>query len=238
MLTSKYRYLIPNAITFASLACGVISIFLAASGDLFPAGVLILVCYILDLLDGAAARKFNASTEFGLQLDSLVDVVVFGVAPAALMFAHLRSENAMNFFAWVAIVAFVLAGAFRLARFNTMPAKEDGSNDSIGLTITTAGATAALSVLADIHYPTETFHDAVFIPFMLLSALLMVSQIKYPSFKGVVMGKKRSLPKTFLLYSTVAVLLTQLPFIIAWFTFNSGYLGFGITRASMRKLFA
>ena len=80
--------------------------------------------------------------------------------------------------------------------------------------------------------------DFWFIPFMFLSAVLMVSQIKYPSFKGVVVGKQRSRPKSFLLYSTVAVLVTQLPFISAWFVFNSGYLGFGIGRSTMRKIFA
>lgn len=235
MRNSKYRYLIPNGITFLSLTCGIVSIMAAASAKLHLSGGLILVSYILDLLDGASARKLNASSQFGLQLDSLVDMVSLGVAPAILVFSHLNLEGGDMTLVWPATAVVVLAGAYRLARFNLLPPKKTGVKDSVGLTITAAGATLALAVLADIHpYMTEQNWDFVpnaFFPHLMFTiSLLMISRIPYPSF-GQVFGHKWVTPVG---VSGALVLWYLLTFINAWFVCTLGYLTISLARAGYR----
>ena len=148
------KYLVPNAVTFAHLACGVISILIISTGgNLKTAGIFILAAYILDMVDGSIARKIDASSEFGLQMDSLADMVGLGVAPAALVFAHLQGKGLSMAWVWPIVILLPLSGAFRLARFNLLPMKTSASKDSVGLTISTGGAVVAMAVLSDLYAP-------------------------------------------------------------------------------------
>ena len=229
-MNSKYRYLVPNGITFISLTCGIVSILLAISGNFLWAGGLILASYVLDLFDGAAARRLKAGSEFGLQLDSLVDMVSLGTTPAILVFAHLRTEllPAQMIWVWPVVIAFPLAGAFRLARFNLLPPKQSGSKDSAGLTISTGGATLSLAVLSDllVDWPSIWMVLLVFIV-----CLLMVSTIPFPSFMWVFSSKR----KNALLIILFAISMWRTPFFNAWFFWNSTYLGVSLARAGYKR---
>lgn len=232
-MNSQYRYLIPNSITFISLTCGIVSILLAATGELVIAGFLILASYILDLFDGASARYLNAGSEFGLQLDSLVDMVSLGTAPAVLAFMYLYLADAAST-TLIAILSafFVLGGAYRLARFNLLPPKTSGSTDSAGLTISSAGATLALAVVSDMTILTLSLPAGWLMPIMIICGVLMVSRIPFPSFRGVFKGRLR-----------IGVLLVLFTVTIAWATFgkawhfwNTVYLGWGLTRAGYLQI--
>lgn len=228
----RVRYLLPNAITFLSLACGVAAIALAGSGALMEAGLLVLASYVLDLLDGEAARRLNAGSAFGVQLDSLVDMVSLGVAPAMLAFFHLRMEGDVTpFLLWPATIFYVTAGAFRLARFNLLPEKT-GQTDSIGLTISTAGATLTLAVLSDIVNVEEVLANALFIPLLLSLALLMVSRLKCPSIVWLFSRWWANL--LYMIYFVITLVILQLSLFHVWFLFNSGYLGIAVMRAGFR----
>ncbi len=229
-MNNKYRYLVPNGITFISLTCGIVSILLSATGNLQPAGILILTSYILDLFDGAMARKLKAGSEFGLQLDSLVDMVSLGTAPAVIAFMHLRAEGLEMIWVWPFAILLPLAGAFRLARFNLLPPKESGNTDSVGLTISTGGATIALAVLSDLAWSVELVPDFAFIPLLGFVSLLMVSKIAFPSFMWVFSGRRRN-ALLILLFGTS---LLQMPFFNAWFMWTNAYLGISLARASYR----
>lgn len=227
-MNSRYRYLIPNSITFISLTCGIVAILLAATGELVIAGVLILASFILDLFDGASARFLNAGSEFGLQLDSLVDMVSLGTAPALLAFMYLfLNQAASTTLIAVLAVFFALAGAYRLARFNLLPPKASGRGDSAGLTISSAGATLALAVVSDMSILTLSLPATWLMPIMLICGILMVSRVPFPSFRGVFKGRLR-----------IGVLLVLFAVTIAWATFgrawhfwNTVYLGWGLARA-------
>ena len=227
-MKSRYRYLIPNSITFISLTCGIVSILLAATGELVIAGVLILCSYILDLFDGASARYLNAGSEFGLQLDSLVDMVSLGTAPTVLAFMYLfLADVASTTLIGVLCVFFALAGAYRLARFNLLPAKASGRGDSTGLTISSAGATLALAVVSNMTILTVPLPATWLMAIILICGILMVSRIPFPSFAGVFKGRVR-----------IAILLVLFAVTIAWATFgkawhfwNTVYLGWGLARA-------
>ena len=233
MTSSKYRYLIPNGITFVSLTCGIVSILLSASNRLYGAGVLILCSYVLDLFDGAAARRLKAGSAFGLQLDSLVDMVRLGTAPAVLGFVHLQNEHVSPVLVWPSVIGFTLAGAFRLARFNLLPPKTSGSKDSMGLTITSGGATLALAVLSDIARPMVELPDVLFIPFILGVAALMVSRVAFPSFGGVFASKRRNLVLV-ALFGVSIIMSTS--FFNAWFFWNNTYLVSSLARAGYKRL--
>lgn len=229
---SKVRYVIPSAITFASLACGVTAILLAIEGNLVAAGVLILTSYVLDLFDGEAARRLDAGTEFGVQIDSLTDLISLGTAPAVLAFIHLRDGAHVSMApVWPLIVFYVLAGAFRLARFNLLPTKE-GQTDSVGLTISTAGATLALAVLSDVVNSEEVLHDLVFLPLLLGLALLMVSRISHPSITWVFSWRWANV--VYMISLAAGLLWLRLSLFHVWFLFNSGYLGVTLARAGYR----
>lgn len=233
-MKSQYRYLIPNSITFTSLTCGIVAILLAATGELVTAGILILASYILDLFDGASARYFNAGSAFGLQLDSLVDMVSLGTAPTVLAFMYLYlADVASTLFIGVLAVFFALAGAYRLARFNLMPPKASGRGDSAGLTISSAGATLALAVVSDMTILTLPLPASWLMPIMVICGFLMVSRIPFPSFRGVFKGRRR-----------IGVLLVLFTITIAWATFgkawhfwNTVYLGWGLARAGYLQFY-
>ena len=232
-MNSRYRYLIPNGITFISLTCGIVSILLAATGELVIAGVLILASYILDLFDGASARYFNAGSEFGLQLDSLVDMVSLGTAPTVLAFMYLYlADVGSPTFIGILSIFFALAGAYRLARFNMLPPKSSGRGDSTGLTISSAGATLALAVVSNMTILVVPLPASWLIPIMIICGLLMISRIPFPSFAGVFKGRLR-----------IGVLLVLFAVTIAWATFgkawhfwNTVYLGWGLARAGYLQI--
>jgi CDP-diacylglycerol---serine O-phosphatidyltransferase len=232
-MNSQYRYLIPNGITFISLTCGLVAILLAATGELVTAGVLILASFILDLFDGASARYLNAGSEFGLQLDSLVDMVSLGTAPTVLAFMYLYLANAAST-TLIAVLAvlFVLAGAYRLARFNLLPPKASGSTDSAGLTISSAGATLALAVVSDMTILTLALPSGWLMFIMLICSLLMVSRIPFPSFRGVFKGRGR----ISILLVLFAVTIGWATFGKAWHFWNTVYLGWGLARAGYLQI--
>ena len=119
---------LPNVLTLLNLSCGFLAI---AFSDLFWSPILILLAGLFDLFDGAAARWLKAESPMGLQLDSLCDLVSFGVAPAILLWLLVPNETV-----WFLLVPliYVLAGAWRLARFNV----SEKSSDFTGLAIPAA----------------------------------------------------------------------------------------------------
>lgn len=231
-MNSKYRYLVPNGITFISLTCGIIAILLSATGHLRPAGILILASYILDLFDGATARKLKAGSEFGLQLDSLVDMVSLGTAPAVLLFMHLRGEGLTAVWVWPFVIMVPLAGAFRLARFNLLPPKETGDTDSVGLTISTGGATLALAVLSDLALPGEYLPSFSFVILAAFVSLLMISTIAFPSIYWVFSGRYKNV----VILSLFGVSLIITTFFSAWFFWTNAYLGLSLARAGYKRI--
>ncbi|MCB9078506.1 MAG: CDP-diacylglycerol--serine O-phosphatidyltransferase [Anaerolineaceae bacterium] len=112
---------IPSIATLTSLACGVVAIMVLADGNFLLAALLIMLGSILDVLDGQLAVRLNAVSNIGKELDSLADVVTFGVAPTMLIYHLLLIVGVDRPVAILSSLAFVMAGALRLARFNTIP---------------------------------------------------------------------------------------------------------------------
>ena len=204
---SKRRgfYLIPSLFTVANIFCGFLSIVASSRGQYERASILILIAIFADVLDGRIARLTGTVTQFGEEFDSLADVTSFGVAPALLAFQWGLWEVPRVGMA-VAFL-YLVAGSIRLARFS---AKDSDSLDFIGLPIPAGAGSIAMLVLTS---PTPVTHPAfipVVVAFVLGLSLLMVSNLPYPSFKGVNLRRKWPAPTLFLI-ALVFSLITLTP---------------------------
>jgi len=177
---SPIAYLLPNFFTAASIFSGFYSISLALENSFISAAWFIFLSLIFDGLDGRIARLTNTASHFGVEFDSLADIVAFGVAPALLMYLYIG-----DVYGRVGIVAsslFIIFGAVRLARFNVMTARIEPSV-FIGLPIPTAAIMIATAILLFEHYAQFAKFQILLLPFSTFLAILMVSNIRYPSFK-------------------------------------------------------
>lgn len=181
---------IPNMFTLGNLYCGFLSIGFAASGSYKNAAILILIGMMLDSMDGRLARMLNADSSLGKELDSLADIVTFGVAPSFLLYYTYFYQFGL----WGIIVAglFPLFGAYRLARFNVTPSKTS-LNYFVGVPITAAGGILAILTLFGEYIP----NIVTTVVFTAL-AFLMVSRIKIPSFKEIPLPKYGTIVTLFL----------------------------------------
>jgi len=173
-------YLLPNFFTAASIFSGFFSISLALENSFIGAAWFIFLALIFDGLDGRVARLTNTASHFGVEFDSLADIVAFGVAPALLMYLYIGDE-----YGRVGIVAsslFIIFGAVRLARFNVMTARIEPSV-FIGLPIPTAAIMIAIAILLLEQYGEFAKFKILLLPLSTFLAVLMVSNIRYPSFK-------------------------------------------------------
>ncbi|WP_409306048.1 CDP-diacylglycerol--serine O-phosphatidyltransferase [Peribacillus sp. SCS-155] len=156
-----------NIITLTNLSLGGFAIIAIIKGDMNLGLLLIFLAALADRFDGMIARKFNCESELGKQLDSMCDIISFGVAPALLIYQGILDEFGApgTFFT----VFFIGCGAFRLARFNI----SENNGYFTGLPITAAGCFATLSFLAIPHW-----HPAYFLSLMIILSFLMVSPFK------------------------------------------------------------
>ena len=178
----KGVYILPNLFTTASLFTGFLGLIWAAEGKIEHCAAAILFSAVMDGLDGKVARLTNTASEFGVQYDSLADLVAFGVTPAFMLymwqlqtFPHLGLATAFLFAA---------CGALRLARFNITTSSAP-KNFSLGLTITMAGCTLASLVLF-VPYTPDFFQRLLpgfCLGITLSLAYLMVSRIRFATLK-------------------------------------------------------
>ena len=175
-------YLLPNLVTTGALFCGFYAIIAALSGELELACTAIVIAGFLDALDGRIARLTNTATEFGVQYDSMSDLVAFGVAPAILLYSWCLNE--LGKIGWIVAFFYVCCTALRLARFNTAP----DTKVFFGLPSPMAAGTLATLVwtwvdnLQPINGFTFSFVLAIFAGF---AALLMVSNVRYYNPKNI-----------------------------------------------------
>ena len=175
-----FRALIPNAVTALALCFGLTGIRFAVGEEWDKALAAIIFAGVLDAMDGRIARLLRADSRFGAELDSLSDVIAFGVAPALVIF--LWSLNAAPQFGWTAALALALACALRLARFNAQSDADEQPHKSAGfLTGVPAPAGAGLAFIPVYLWlvtGSELFREwYVTMPWILIVALLMISSI-------------------------------------------------------------
>lgn len=229
----------PSAFTLGNLFFGFWAIVSAYNGGYIWAGWFIMFAGVLDGLDGRVARASNTGTRFGAELDSLVDVISFGVAPALLI--YFEELSTAGRYAWVIGFLYVVAAAIRLARYNVNAAH--GGRPSpwfTGLPSPAAGGTLAVfyaftqtSWYRALFAQYNTQHQAT-VGLMVLLAFLMVSNVKYPRFPSAGFRTSGQLGGlAFYLVMLAGGLIVPEYFL---FTLGITYVAYGIIRAAVVNL--
>ena len=223
---------VPSMFTLANLFFGVWAVVLSARGDFYRAGWYVVIAGVLDMLDGRVARMSKAGSRFGAELDSLVDLVSFGVAPAFLTYRLVF--EAQGGFAWLFCYAFVMCMALRLARFNVGIVEHEPSDSFQGLPSPAAGMTLAT------YYPftqsgyyqaqlTNLPWSQIMVFLTLALSLTMVSSVRYAKLPRIGIRTARGL-------LGLVFFLTILSFAvwgrdIFFFPLGLAYLTYGLFRA-------
>ena len=176
----SFREIAPNMVTSGNLLCGTMSLILVLHGRVVPAAWLVFMAVFFDFMDGKVARRLGGGTHFGLEFDSLADVVSFGVAPAVLFYSVYAEP--LGVMGALAVSFFALCGALRLARFNVSHVPGPFQ----GLPIPAGGLFLASFILAGTHLP--PWLAALF---ALGTGVLMVSSVPYSSMKKLRRGQAR-----------------------------------------------
>lgn len=248
-------YILPNLFTFSSVFCGLLSIHWATVGaepaNFYRAALAILFAAVFDLVDGRVARLTKTESEIGVQLDSLADVLSFGVAPAVLIYRWGLSgiEFAGIDVGFSICFLYTACGAFRLARFNVLSARQDramtramamgelppeaspgASRFFLGLPI--PAAACALAALVFAHHQTDAAVLQTQLTLLVLTpalSLLMVSPVRYWTFKHLHFSKRSLLALLAVLGLGALVTVRTAPAVTLLLVLG-GYIGLGVVQ--------
>lgn len=188
-------FILPNAFTMASIFCGIYAILHTVMHSdpeaLYHAAMAIFFAGFFDMCDGRVARLTKTQSEFGIEFDSLADIISFGVAPAVIVYRWaLWSIGPIGI---LAAICFASCGAIRLARFNVLARRSEGSGDFfMGLPIPIAASMVVALVIAHfrIFEGMPVTRNALVLGLVIILALLMVSSVSFWTFKNVKFGRK------------------------------------------------
>jgi CDP-diacylglycerol---serine O-phosphatidyltransferase len=233
----KGIYILPNLFTTGSLFAGFYSLVATLNGDYRTAAIWILAASIFDGLDGKVARATGTTSKFGVEYDSLADLVSFGVTPGFLMYAWaLRPFGRIG---WLAAFLYVVCAALRLARFNVQVDTVE-SKRFIGLPSPAAASMVSATVLFFAHFGWPSSYKKLAILCLLyFLAFLMVSNVKYYSFKDPELIKRQ--PFALLVGAIVLLIIVAAePVIMLFALFScytlSGPIGFLVSLPRRRRL--
>jgi CDP-diacylglycerol---serine O-phosphatidyltransferase len=198
-------YLLPSLFTLANMFCGYACVVYAMHGEFATAAPFIGLAIILDMLDGRIARMTGTTSAFGLEFDSLADVISFGMAPAIMIFAW--GLEPLGRLGWAAGFVFVTGAATRLARFNIQATTD--KRYFVGMPTPAAAAVPAATVYA---FPVPLTDYRACLPvlaLMLIPAFLMVSTIRFRSFKTIDLQTRRSYKTLVLLAAAIFAIVTH-----------------------------
>jgi CDP-diacylglycerol--serine O-phosphatidyltransferase len=244
-------YFLPNLLTGANLFCGFVALTKIVytdpqdieSGDFtriyWALGFILLAC-IFDLFDGRVARMGGRESPFGREFDSLADLISFGVAPAFLMHRVVLKDISETHpeIGWFIASIYLICGAFRLARFNCLAAMSGsgGGKEFLGFPIPSAAGLVASLTLLMIWLQEKNFSKSylkfILPALMLFLSFMMVSNVKYPTFKTLDLRATRTFTKTLiaLLFIGAVLILQQYILIFVLPVFFTTYLVYGFIR--------
>jgi CDP-diacylglycerol--serine O-phosphatidyltransferase len=238
-------YMIPTLFTLGNMALGFYSMVSTVAGKFTVAATCILISHVLDMLDGRVARWTRTESKFGIELDSLADWISFCIAPAFMMYELVLKDNRL--WGFPVALLFVICGALRLARFNLKAQMGEGKTPYfVGLPTPAAGGMLAVFVLLydilEFGRPARTLQVVMnriplfyeFVPAIMLTlALLMVSEVRYSTFKTYNLLRPRTMR---------ALILTVLILLMIYvypqntiFIFYVSYIGWGLVDYFVRR---
>jgi CDP-diacylglycerol--serine O-phosphatidyltransferase len=230
-MMSNYKGFIPGTFTMGNVVCGFLAILSAFEGNITTACWFIFLAGFLDALDGKVARLSGGSSQFGVELDSLADFLSFGVAPAVLVYSI--KLNTLGKWGWVISIVYIMAAAYRLARFNLL-AETDEKKDFLGLPV----PAGALTIVAYILFSYELWGNLQYsewlVSMVILFSFLMVSQVQYDTFPDKFETKSARIKLAVLVISAVIIIIKPR---LLLFPFLSLYILFGMIREIYRLFY-
>ncbi len=187
----KFRrgiYILPSTFTIGNIFCGFYAIIASFKGEFYIAAMLIGIAFVLDSLDGRIARLTHSTSPFGLEFDSLADIISFGLAPSLLVFSWAFTN--LGRVGWLTSLIFIICGAMRLARFNVQRPSLN-RRYFVGLPIPAAAFFLATVVF---YYPQRIENKTASISIMglvYLVSFLMISKLRYRSFKDIDLRQRK-----------------------------------------------
>ncbi|MDB6017474.1 MAG: CDP-diacylglycerol/serine O-phosphatidyltransferase [Pedosphaera sp.] len=246
-------YFLPNLLTAGNLTCGFVALTKIVEADISGgdykkievALLYILLAFVFDLFDGRVARMGGRESPFGREFDSLADLISFGVAPAFLVHRIVLKDVFVLHpeIGWFIASIYLICGAFRLARFNCLAAMagSGGGKEFLGFPIpSAAGLVASLTYLM-IRWEEGNFAKGSWrylLPVLLLFlSWMMVSEVKYPTFKSFDLKATRTFTKTLLaiIFIGAVVILQEKILTYALPVFFTGYLVYGFIRPRISR---
>ena len=246
-------YFLPNLMTAGNLFCGFVALTKIVEADpatdnyvsqIYLALIFILLACVCDLLDGRVARWGGADSLFGREFDSLADLISFGVAPAFLVHRIVLRDVFPEHpeIGWFIASIYLICGAFRLARFNVMSTQPSGNGrDFLGFPIPSAAALVASLTLFIMWVEEKDFAQGKWrylLPvLMLFLSWMMVSHVRYPSFKSLDLRATRTFTKTLLaiLFVGCVVVLRGKILVFVLPVFFTLYLIYGFVRPHLSR---
>jgi CDP-diacylglycerol--serine O-phosphatidyltransferase len=223
-------YLLPSLFTMGNMFCGYACVVYAMRGEYETAAPFIGFAFVLDMLDGRIARLTGGESDFGLQFDSLADVISFGIAPAILSFAW--GLSSLGRLGWAAGFMFLACAAMRLARFNIQSVGAD-KRYFVGMPSPSAAAVPAATVYA---YPWGLHDYREALPallIVLIPALLMVSTIRFRSFKTIDLQTRQPYRVLLLIASGIILIAWLHRYVLVVMAYSylvSGFVELAVTR--------
>ena len=202
-LRDKGVYLLPNLFTTANLFCGVFAVLAIFNGESTRAAMAIFVAMLFDVVDGKVARMTKTTSHFGMEYDSLSDLISFGVAPGLLVYSW--GLSGYGRLGWAAVFLYIVCGALRLSRYNVHQAASE-MKGFMGLPIPSAAALISSMILLDdyILHLGKDIRPIVVLGMTYILAFLMVSTLKYRGLKEIHLRNPTSFS---VLVATVLILL-------------------------------
>ena len=198
--------LLPSTFTVANMFCGWACIVYSMRGDFVTAAPFIGIATVLDLLDGRIARATGSTSDFGVEFDSLADIISFGVAPATLVFAW--ALEPLGQVGWALAFLWLTSAAVRLARFNVQT-KGNDKRYFVGMPSPAAAGVPAATVFAMPGGFGEPFNTVGALVVILIPAGLMISRIRFRSFNLLIPGRQRSYMTPLVIAGVIAAIAAQ-----------------------------
>lgn len=227
-------YLLPNLFTTSALFAGFYAIISAMNGKFEIAAIAIFIAMIMDGLDGRIARLTNTQSDFGVQYDSLSDMVSFGLAPALIVYAW--NLNNLGKLGWLGAFLYAAAAALRLARFNTQ-AKNEDKRYFQGLPSPAAAALVAGMIWLAEDYTIIDYVDLEYfaLPITIFAGLLMVSNFRFHSFKEFDLKGKVPFVAMFILLLIFILIASSPPLVLFLIALSFAVSGPVLTLLTIRK---
>jgi CDP-diacylglycerol--serine O-phosphatidyltransferase len=214
-----------------NVVCGFLAILSSFEGNITAACWFIILAAFLDALDGKVARLSGGASQFGVELDSLADFLSFGVAPATIVYAI--KLNALGKWGWIISIVYIMAAAFRLARFNLL-ADTDEKKDFLGLPVPVPAVTMVSFIILSYHLWGGLEYAEWLISMIILFSFLMVSQVQYDAFPDNFDTPQNRLKLAILVVAGVIIIFSPR---LLLFPFMALYILFGMGREVYRLFY-